>query len=239
MNFTSLLDILFPKSCLSCSKEDFYICPACFAKIPIKNEVNCRFCGKRRPDGRTCAPCKAKNQSSLTGLLIASEWNNLLVRQMIYECKYRSVKELAKSMAEIMVKFLKANQLINAQTDKLILMPVPLHKRRLQWRGFNQSLVIAQGISSLTKIPVENNLIIRNRYTRPQMEIKDRIERIKNIAGAFALNQKEISAEKRINNKIIILIDDVCTTASTFEECADILRILEPKEIWGLALARG
>ncbi len=246
-------DIIFPKKCLSCKKEGTYLCPECFAKIPIKTTFHCHICHKRSPCGKTCPECKEKAKSALTGLLIASDWRNLLVKQLIYECKYRFIRELTQPLALIMAKFLTSNhltawptqshiiaqtdKLINWSTDKLILIPIPLHKRRENWRGFNQAKIICNHLTEYLNILTIENLIIRDRQTPPQMDIKDKTEREKNVAGAFKLNP---GAEKNcLKGKIIILIDDVCTTGATFNECAQSLRDLKPKEIWGLAIARG
>lgn len=232
----TIFDIIFPKFCLSCNREGFYVCPACFAKIPLKKGVRCYICGKRSPNGKTCTPCKTKAGSKLTGLLIASDWNNMLVRQMIYEFKYRFIKELSSPLTEILIKFLETNKPINLSTDKLILIPVPLHKRRLSWRGFNQSELLAQQINNYLKIPIIDNLLFRTKNTSPQMEITDQIQRIKNVSGAFKIKSQD---ENPLRNKSIILVDDICTTAATFENCARALGPLKPKEIWGLAIARG
>jgi len=233
-----LLDILLPKTCLSCRKEGSFVCPECLAKIPIQKSFHCYICAKRSPEGRACQSCKSESGFKLTGLFVASDWQNLLVRQMIYDFKYRFARELANPLGEVLIKYLKTNPLINYQTDKLMLVPVPLHKRRLAWRGFNQAALLAEQIGNYFKIPAANDLIIRSRHTSPQMDIKNKLERIKNIAGAFSLNHNFENSEQ-IKNKILILVDDVCTTASTLNECALAIKPLKPKEIWGLVVARG
>ncbi|MBI4709456.1 MAG: ComF family protein [Candidatus Portnoybacteria bacterium] len=174
---------------------------------------------------------------------------------MIYECKYRFIKDLTKPLGEILKIFLETNKLTNPvlsevkgwqterltnwETDKLILIPVPLHKKRLLWRGFNQAGLIALKINEDFKIPVLNNLIFRSRHTPPQMEIKNNLEREKNIFSAFRLNSNFDLKNNPIKNNVVILIDDICTTGSTLNECAKILKPLKPKEIWGLVIARG
>jgi len=250
MYFTDyLLNILFPKNCLSCGREGSYICAECFSKIPVQKSFHCLVCHKRSSDGKACPECKKRAKLSITGLLIASDWRNLLVRQLIYECKYRFINELTQPMALIIAKFLTSNYLIawpsspetklaNWSIEKLILIPVPLHKRRLAWRGFNQAKIICDHLTKHLNILTIDNLILRDRHTPPQMEIKDKNERIKNVSDAFIINKK-IENKSLVKNRIIILIDDLATTGSTFEECAKILKPLKPKEIWGLAIARG
>lgn len=242
-----ILDLLFPKFCLGCQKEGFYICPQCLAKIEINKFSNCFICGKRTPDNQVCSTCQRKTK--LTGLLIASSWENLLLRQIIYEYKYRFIKDLSIPLSELLVIFLNHSgfftQHLPLDVDFYILIPVPLHKRRLIWRGFNQAELLAKQLNKYLKIPLVNNLIIRSRHTPPQMDINDKSERIKNISDAFQLNPEfnrhnnQPLTCPQVRGKIIILIDDVCTTGSTLEECAKILKPLKPKEIWGLVIARG
>lgn len=239
-----VLDILFPKICLSCHQEGFYVCPQCFTKIPILKSFHCHLCGKRSPNGKTCPKCKAKSGSKLTGLLIASDWNNLLLRQMIYEYKYRSIKDLALPLSHLSIIFLNQSgfftQHLPLNITSYILIPVPLHKRRLAWRGFNQAELIANQINIYLKIPIIKDSVIRSRHTPPQMDITEKSERIKNVSNAFQLNPAfKINNENQIKNKIVILIDDICTTGSTLNECAKVIKPLKPKEIWGLVLAKG
>jgi len=247
-----VLDLLFPKFCLGCQKEGFYVCPDCFKKIEINKFSNCFICGKHTPNNRVCSTCQRKTK--LTGLLIASFWENLLLRQIIYEYKYRFIKDLSIPLSELLVIFLNHSgfftQHLPLNIDSYILIPVPLHKKRLIWRGFNQAELLANQLNKYLKIPVINNLIIRSRHTLPQMDIKSQKERRKNIRDAFEIAnvgiadeslryKRELSFANPIKNKIIILVDDVCTTGSTLEECAKVLKPLKPKEIWGLVLARG
>lgn len=247
--FEYLLDIILPKKCVSCSRECYYVCPECFAKIPTQTDFHCFVCGQRSPGGKICPECHKKTGINLTGLLVASDWQNLLVRQLIYECKYRFVKELAQPLALILAKFLTINGIIpwpatpthkltNFQTNKLTLIPIPLHRRRENWRGFNQAKIICDHLTKYLDIATLDNLILRGRHTPPQMDIKDKIEREKNVVSAFKLNP-DFANKNLIENKIIFLIDDVCTTGSTLKECAAVLKELKPKEIWGLVIARG
>ena len=230
-----LLDLLFPKTCLGCGQEEFYLCPDCLKKITINKDSLCFICGQRTLNNQTCPPCQKKTK--LAGLLIASQWDNLLLRQMIYEYKYKFVKDLAQPLSQIIIQFLINNrpEFLQSKTSELILTPVPLHPRRLVWRGYNQAEILAQEIGKYFNLPVIK-LIERIRPTLPQANINNQKERQKNIKMAFGLAAKN---QIPMANKIIILIDDVCTTGSTLEECAQVLTPLKIKEIWGLVLARG
>jgi ComF family protein len=97
-------------------------------------------------------------------------------------------------------------------------VPVPLHLDRLRWRGFNQSLLLAQAIGHARQIPVDPFLLERIRPTVPQTQL-DENERSANVRGAFAVQNTE-----RLKEKTVLLIDDVYTSGSTVNECARMLR---------------
>lgn len=234
----SVFNILFPKICLSCRSEGIYICPKCFEKIPISKNFICYVCGKRSPFGKICPSCKTKTGSYLTGLLVASHWKNMLVRQMIYEFKYRFIKDLAFPLAKIVEAFFD-NSKFSFNNSNSIIIPVPLHKKRFVWRGFNQSELIAEYLSDFLKILLYNDLLVRAKNTKPQADIKNESERLKNISNAFEINQKFIKDLGILRNKVVFLLDDICTTGATLNDCARILRQFKPKEIWGLVVARG
>jgi ComF family protein len=240
-----VLDLLFPKICFGCGQEGFYICPECLKGIEINRHPKCFICNRRSPDNRICQECGHK--TNLTGVFIASSWDNQILRQLIYEYKYRFVKDLAKPLSQIMINYLEADQLIARAPDKLIFTPVPLHRQRLQWRGFNQAELLAKEVANHFEAPVAQ-LLERSRNTQPQAEIKKQKERKNNIKGAFLLNKTFAPLRAKgaiINNlpllkeKTVIIVDDITTTGSTLEECAMALKPLRPKEIWGLVLARG
>jgi len=98
-----------------------------------------------------------------------------------------------------------------------LLMPVPLHGRRLRERGFNQSLLLATEISHKTGIPCEKRLLQKIKPTVPQIHLSGE-EREKEIKGAF-----RVVHDDRIQKKVILLIDDVFTTGATVNECSKIL----------------
>jgi len=256
------LDLVFPKYCLGCGQEGFYLCAGCAASLPTLTGANCFICGRRSPTGYACDNCRRAHCSLLSGILIASDWNNLLLRQIIYEYKYRFVKELAAPLSQLMIAFLERTNFVNmfgGSNINVLLIPVPLHGRRLAWRGFNQSKLLAQKVNDHFNLPLLNNILIRSRHTLPQREITDQKTRTANIQNAFALAEnyshlpslrsplerseaipRDVAQNLNpLKNKIIILIDDICTTGATFQDCARALAPLNPKEIWGLVIARG
>jgi ComF family protein len=215
-----ILDLLFPIQCLGCSQEGDFLCPACFEKIPLNQKI---IYFKKSP---------------LVGLVVASFYEHPLLKEALYKYKYDFVKDLAKPLGQLMTKRLTNFSNIFNENNS-VLIPVPLHKKRLRWRGFNQVQLLTEEISQKLKIPINNNILIRKKYSLPQMQIKDAQQRKRNIREAFVLGSDPAQQGQTLMNKTIILVDDVCTTGATLEECAQILKKAGAKKIWGLVLAQG
>lgn len=229
-----ILDTLFPISCLSCGTANEWICKECLTKTPLKNNQNCPFCEKViTPNGRVCFNCHKK--SSLDGLLVVASYKNKLVSSAVHYYKYRFVKDLSFPLGEIMIKKIMCSEF--SLPD--IIIPVPLHKKRLRWRGFNQAQLLAKYLGkNMTPgldIPVRDDLIQRYRYTSPQMKIRNYSQRKKNIEGAFRLKE---NIKKEIQEKSILLVDDIATTGATLFECAKILKKFGAKQVFGIVIAR-
>lgn len=227
-----ILDILFPIHCLACKKEGSWLCQSCQAHIKIKDEHACGICERViTPDGRTCLVCKKK--SALDGLLVASSYLQFPISRAVHLFKYRFVKDMHIPLGNLLTKVLRSTELPLPD----IIMPVPLHRRRLRWRGFNQSSLLAKHLATnllpYNSIPLSENILIRNRHTSPQMQISDYKFRKLNIAGAFS-----ISPNADVKGKTILLVDDIATTGSTIFECAKILKTAGAKEVFAIVVAR-
>lgn len=231
-----LSDLLFPPFCLNCQKEGTYLCPDCFSLIDIANNQFCPFCQPQKIvlDARTCFFCR-KNKN-LAGLFSAASYRNFIIKKAISQFKYEPfLKEMAKPLASLIIQHF---QLIDYRPpffrDKtgFILVPVPLHKKRRRWRGFNQAEEISRQISLFFKIPLISDVLLKIKETRPQMELSGK-EREENIQEVFVCENRDLIKEKKI-----LLVDDVFTTGSTMEECARVLKKSGAKEVWGVAVAR-
>ena len=228
------LNILFPISCLSCKKDDEWICDECLNKIPLKKEQVCPICQKKiTPDGRVCFSCNKKFQ--IDGVFIASNYNNNLISRSVHYYKYRFIQDLSTPLGKILRKAILSSGL--SVPD--IIIPVPLHKKRLRWRGFNQAELLANYLSqNLTlgfEIPIASDIILRKKYTPPQMKIKNICQRKENIQNAFAIN---VNKKFSIKNKRILLVDDIAATGATLFECAKTLKKSGAKEVFGIVIAR-
>ena len=227
-----VLDTLFPVTCILCKKEDEWICENCFSHIFTQNEHVCGICEKvTTPDGRTCQKCKKK--SALSALVVATSYANSSIAKAVHFYKYRFIPDLHIQLGNLIVKSLQKTDLPLAD----IIIPVPLHPRRLRWRGFNQSELLAKYSSANllpnTCIDLDGKTLIRKKYTPPQMKISNYQHRKQNMQGAFHV----INSEK-IKNKTILLIDDIVTTGSTIFECAHVLKNSGAKEVYAAVIAR-
>lgn len=257
-----VLDILFPIQCLSCQRElehlkprERWICPECLAGIETKKEQVCPVCESENEGGKTHYRCR--KETYLDGLWVAAEYSFKVVSEGIHKLKFNFIKDLSFPLSKVMKRsilevdeFSDFQNLILANFSKeseeeiyiekgknekaeTIIIPVPLHKRRYNWRGFNQAFLLSRHIACEFQLPVSENLLLRVKNTKPQTKIKSMKERKENIKGAFLCLAKE-----DIKGKNVILVDDVCTTLATLNECAKELKKAGAKDVWGLVAAR-
>lgn len=213
----TIINLLFPVYCLGCNQPGQFICRNCFNQLPFNRK----------------SPIKFYPTSALFGLIITSFYESPLVKQIIHKYKYDFIQDLAKPLGQLMAKRLSISSLIN---NNIVLIPVPLHKKRLRWRGFNQAELLAFEVGQQLKIQAANDILIRTKHTLPQVNIKSSKQRKENIKQSFSVNP---DFKNNLKNKTIILIDDISTTGATLEECALTLSPLKPKQIWGLVMAHG
>jgi ComF family protein len=234
---TRILDLVLPASCSYCRSPvvDSGIprfCNACWADIsPLQGPV-CPTCGRPfgSPESLTDSPehecwnCR-KDPPHYDQALAAGMFEGPL-REAIHLYKYRPLRSLGKHLSHWMAGQVRMTVPLD------MAMPVPLHKKRLRLRGFNQALLLAHGVSLRFTIPLIYDNLVRTRYTRPQVELSGR-ERAENVRGAFDLIRPAEVCEKRI-----LLIDDVFTTGATMNECAKVLKDAGAGSVTVLTLAR-
>jgi ComF family protein len=117
-------------------------------------------------------------------------------------------------------------------SDHDLIIPIPLHRERLRWRGFNQALPLARAIGRASQCPVDPFVLARHRSTPPQVGL-GADDRRRNVRGAFAVRHRE-----RIRGRTVLLVDDVMTTGATAHECARVLRAAGARAVDAVVLAR-
>jgi ComF family protein len=149
--------------------------------------------------------------------------------EAISRLKYGGLTRLARPLGNLLAEYQDPDFKLS---ENDLVIPVPLHTRRLRERGFNQSLLLARQVSRRRSIPLNFTALQRARQTQPQTQLSGP-ERRKNVRGAFEVRKREAVKGKRI-----LLIDDVFTTGATVQECAYVLREAGATEVQVLTLAR-
>ena len=208
------IELFFPRTCCVCGEplvgDEKEICLKCLYDLPEALNAN----GKenlveRRLRGRV--PVEAG-----TALLIFKQKNS--TQKILHQIKYKGNEHLALLMGQKFGKKLASNPLFD-EID--VLIPVPLHPRKKRLRGYNQSLLLCQGIAKTFPHPIYDDILIRTQFTETQTKM-NREERFDNMQGVFALRNPE-----RIANRHILLVDDVLTTGATTEACWSTLKNVE------------
>lgn len=175
-----------------------------------------------------------QNIKALDGVISAGPYSLPALKRGIGWLKFKSVKPLARPLGLLMIRGLTAVAPLVQLQDQAALVPIPLHRRRLRQRGFNQSQELAKVLEEYTGIPILD-VLVRSKATWTQTKLPPEM-RQENTKGAFALN-----TEKLPDKKFWLLIDDVTTTGSTLSAAAEALRQAQGKElqVWGVTVARG
>jgi ComF family protein len=200
----------------------------------------CPQCEKIFTDkGQRCDYCR-KDRASLDNLIVATHYNEHNLSKLVHLYKYNFAENLHLPLGRLLVNILLKNNLPLPD----FIVPVPLHPRRLRWRGFNQAELlanfVAQNLTPGFPIPVVTDLLQRQKYTPPQMQIGKYDDRRKNMLEAFTINKKSnhFGQLQHSNNYSFLLIDDIATTGSTLFECAKILKQNGAKKVLGAVIAR-
>jgi len=235
-----VLDILYPKFCINCKKEGFYLCEDCLSLIEILDKQYCPFCfpAKTAIGGKTCLTCQKTHY--LNGLYFACSYENPTIKKLIADFKYEPyMKDYAELLAFFLISHLANLNKTFSNFKEFIIIPVPLFIKKQKIRGYNQAEEIAKKVSEILEIQLLLNVLIKTRPTISQTKLK-REERQKNIANSFSISKNwDPSSPNNLIGRKVLLVDDVFTTGGTMDECSRILKEAGAKEVWGMAVARG
>ena len=223
-----LFDLIFPISCVICGREETYLCQSCLDRLPRVPKQICLACGQSAPYGKTHPGCISRR--AVDGSIAGLNYQDGRVSRIVRIFKYNFVSDLAGPLAQPVLAGVR-EQGLTGYFAQFVLVPVPLHPRRHNWRGFNQAELLAHALAGQLGIPVESGLIARQKFTKPQVKLS-REERKRNLADAFA-----VCAD--VANKKILLVDDVITSGATANELAELLKRKAAAEVWVIAAAHG
>jgi len=219
------LNLLFPLWCLGCGKEGNIICSSCRDKLPEITPPICPRCGIPQADGIPCSTCLSW-QHEIDDIRARFRFE-AVIRRAIHELKYKNLRAAARPLAELLGEYLIANP-VPAE----VLVPVPLHPKRMRERGYNQSELLCRELGNLSGLPVVADCLVRKRHTSPQARTATASQRRSNVAAAFTCR------DQRLGGKRVLLIDDVATSGATLDACTAALKSSGANSVWGLTIAR-
>lgn len=215
-----ILDVLFPIECLNCRREGDYLCEKCFRRIKFNDLA---ALASARQNLKT---------PSLEKIFIAGDYEDKLLRNLIKKYKYDFIKPLGEILARFLITFWNfQNDEQNEIPSSLIIMPLPLTAKRLNWRGFNQAEILARAFSRYFNYDFSSDLKRRGKQTA-QAKLNE-TERLNNVQGVFFWEGENLQGEN------VLLIDDVTTTGATLNEAARILKTAGAGAVYALVLAKG
>lgn len=210
--WTRIVDFIAPRSCVICGRRlsptERSLCSVCvlhlyrttFQFTPEDNEMAQLFWGLL-PVERTAALIYYEPRSETAAL--------------IYKLKYGHRPDIGEDLGRIMAEEMKPAHFLDGID---ILLPIPLSKKRYWQRGYNQSEMLARGMSEVTGLPVITKAVRRTNFRQSQTSLT-RKERQENVEGTFVLRHPEL-----LENKHVLLIDDICTTGATLLACSEAIR---------------
>ncbi len=226
----NFLNILFPETCPVCknksdSHETAPICSKCWEAVKPYEGPSCNRCGRPLISdiSSICGACHKSEPYFERALCFGLHEGAL--QKAISLFKFNGIKRLSSPLSKkIALKRLPATHIV---------IPVPLHKRRLKEREFNQSALLGKHIADISGAPLILNSLIRSRDTLPQVGLNAK-ERKKNIRNAFKVHEPQ-----SVKGKRVMLVDDVFTTGATVQECSKVLKKAGAKEVHVVTLTHG
>lgn len=227
---TQLLDLLYPARCLVCNKSGAVVHDKCRQSLPYVQEPFCHTCSRPLEPNSKCTGtfCRIPEaQRSLTGIRSVF-WHTGGGREAAIKLKYRGVSSLRDWAA---LEAYNALARWRLQQEFNFVVAVPLHPDRLKQRGYNQAGIVAEVLARRLNVPYRGAELARVRATRSQVEL-DGQQRAGNVKNAFSWQGQAIPELK------VLVVDDVCTTGATLNECAAALKLAGASEVWALTLTR-
>lgn len=212
-----ILDLLYPARCPVCHgviRGKGNLCSGCEKKLPYIKEPICKKCGKEleKQEAEYCRDCQRFSHRFDRGAAVFAY--NDVMRRSIAMFKYHNRREYAKFYAKEMAQHCR--RFLN-RCEPEVIIPIPIHKKKMRQRGFNQAELVAKELGKILKIPVDTTYLIRTENTTPQKELT-RQQRKANLKRAFTVKETE-----RVYHRIL-LIDDIYTTGATMDAVSELLR---------------
>lgn len=220
-----LLDLVFPTRCAGCGALGDLLCAVCRGQVQPVPQPVCIRCGKPVQHAGRCLACR--DASFQVAAIRAAAVYREPISQAIHEFKYNGRKGLSQPLGEFLAAYWRGR---TVSVDLVI--AVPLHKHRLNERGFNQSQLLAETLCRAAGLPLlQPDVLRRERETQQQVHLGPE-ERRQNVSGAFQWTGPPLAGVS------VLLIDDVATTGATLEACGEALHAADAGRVWALTVAR-
>ncbi len=226
---SNVLDLLFPIECINCSELGSLLCNKCINTCNSIAGVKCGFCGKTtsfkteyKPCGQKCTPIKGI--SKMVSLFDIEG----PIRKAIHLLKYEDARLIAKPLGTLLSSSDTVRELVNSAD---FVIPIPIHSKRLRYRGYNQAELLAKEMCKGLNISVNSIILKRVAYSKQQVNTQSRKEREEIIKDAF-------KCVDSVEGKTIILLDDVITTGSTISEAALTLTEAGAADVFAISVIR-
>ncbi len=228
-----ILNTLFPPICIACKKDlakdtaESILCVSCMHSATMQPQLNCSVCRRRLPFGEAgILPRSLRCHPSASHLIFsACSYEHPVIRALIWHLKFKRQTEAAQILGKFLDAALRESGIDLTDTRAV---PLPLSAARLRDRGFNQAELIARQLHA----PIDH-LLVRMKHTHPQSEIARWDQRRINIAGVFALVTHAV-----IDDREIVLIDDVWTSGATMSEAVAVLKEGGARDVLAIVVAR-
>lgn len=232
------LEALYPSNiyCICCDNlidatRPYALCDECVRNLHWANEKTCGKCGKILSESwqmDLCHDCMEIPHTFEKGFACVEYgmYEKLLLR----DYKYHGKAYYGEKLAELMTDRFALEEL---EVDCIV--PVPMHKKKEQKRGYNQAALLSRGMARRMGKKWAGDILLRSRQTSPMNNLSPH-ERRENVRDAFTLNPKKC---KLIENKTLLLVDDIFTTGSTLDECSKVLLEQGARRVYAICFAAG
>jgi ComF family protein len=210
----TILDLVLPRQCIACRAPRTLLCAKCLAKVPSAPPVEHSF------------------------IRAIFDYHHPSIKRAVWRFKYKNVRGFAEVFAEKLYEEIVGDlgdSLHVSQGETFLLVPVPLHKKRLRERGYNQSELLARALIAYDRahmFELVPDLLVRTRATTPQARSEKRVARVANLRGAFICTDSA-----RVRGRVVVVIDDVTTTGATLLEAKRALALAKPRKVLAFAVA--
>ncbi len=234
-----VLDLVYPPLCLLCERWDRPpICDDCYAAFAPIPEPICEICGRPRTPSLPCRNCEqalAVGGWGFDAVRAANIYYGPL-REGIHKLKYRQEETLGPLLGFHLANRCVVDELLSREWRQRFnaVIPVPLHAQRLKQRGYNQTALLAAPVAEMLGVPLQEALIRRTQYTKAQVGLSGDARR-RNLTDAVF----NVSDSARIQDKHLLLVDDVFTTGTTVSVCAGVLKAAGAASVIVITLAAG